>query len=48
MPQRLSRVGLVTRVTESDDLLDEALAMARSIIEAPRSRSKPQSAICDQ
>ena len=36
MPQRLSRVGLVTRVTESDDLLDEALAMARSIIEAPQ------------
>jgi len=36
MPQRLSRVGLVTRVTESDDLLDDALAMARLIIEAPQ------------
>ena len=36
MPQRLSRVGLVTRVTESDELLDEALAMARWIIEAPQ------------
>jgi enoyl-CoA hydratase/carnithine racemase len=39
------RVGLVTRVTESDDLLDEALAMARSIIEAPQVALEPQSAI---
>ena len=30
------RIGLVTRVTEPGDLLDEALAMARSIIEAPQ------------
>jgi enoyl-CoA hydratase/carnithine racemase len=30
------RVGLVTRVTEPDDLLAEAFAMARSIIEAPQ------------
>ena len=30
------RIGLVTRVTEPDDLLDQALAMARSIIEAPQ------------
>lgn len=30
------RMGLVTRVTEPDDLVSEALAMARSIIEAPQ------------
>jgi enoyl-CoA hydratase/carnithine racemase len=30
------RIGLVTRVTEPGDLLDGALAMARSIIEAPQ------------
>jgi enoyl-CoA hydratase len=30
------RVGLVNRVVESDRLLDEALAMARTIIEAPQ------------
>ena len=30
------RIGLVTRVTEPDDLLEGALAMARSIIEAPQ------------
>jgi enoyl-CoA hydratase len=30
------RMGLVTRVTEPDDLAAEALAMARSIIEAPQ------------
>ena len=30
------RMGLVTRVTEPDDLLSEAFAMARLIIEAPQ------------
>jgi enoyl-CoA hydratase/carnithine racemase len=30
------RIGLVTRVTEPGDLLDSALAMARSIVEAPQ------------
>jgi enoyl-CoA hydratase/carnithine racemase len=30
------RIGLVTRVTERGDLLDGALAMARSIIDAPQ------------
>jgi enoyl-CoA hydratase len=30
------RIGLVTRVTEPGDLLNEALARARSIIEAPQ------------
>jgi enoyl-CoA hydratase/carnithine racemase len=31
------RVGLVTRVTEPDELISDAFAMARSIIEAPQS-----------
>jgi enoyl-CoA hydratase len=30
------RMGLVTRLTEPDDLIAEALAMARTIIEAPQ------------
>ncbi|HET7667830.1 MAG TPA: enoyl-CoA hydratase/isomerase family protein [Mycobacterium sp.] len=30
------RIGLVTRVTEPDELISDALAMARSIIEAPQ------------
>jgi enoyl-CoA hydratase len=30
------RVGLVNRVTAPDEVLDEALAMARSIVEAPQ------------
>jgi len=30
------RIGLVTRVTEPAELLDDAMALARSIIEAPQ------------
>ena len=36
MPQKALRIGLVTRVTEPAELLDDAMALARSIIEAPQ------------
>jgi enoyl-CoA hydratase/carnithine racemase len=42
------RIGLVTRVTEPDDLLDEAQAMARSIIEAPQGRARNRKALSHQ
>jgi enoyl-CoA hydratase len=42
------RIGLVTRVTEPAELLDDAMALARSIIEAPLGRARSREALSHQ